>query len=73
LPETLEFIRCNGTTWNHTRRQLQVLTIVVYGKYCCLFALYMDRGHTPKQFVSLFDAWNLDRHVEGMYVTEFEA
>ena len=61
------------TTWDYNRRQLQGLTSNVCDKYCCLFALYMDRAHTPKQFTSLFDACNADLQVERLFATEFGA
>ena len=44
LPDILAFIRRNCTNWDHNKRQLQGLTSDVCFKYCCLFALYMDRG-----------------------------
>ena len=50
------FIKRNCKYWEYNRRQLQGLTIDVCGKYCCLFALYMDRAYTSQQFISLFDA-----------------
>jgi len=43
----------------------------VCGHYCCLFALYIDRGYTPKQFVALFNADIADRQVEKIFLTEF--
>jgi hypothetical protein len=36
----------------------------VCGKYCCSFALYMDRGYTGKQFVGLFTPDIADQQVE---------
>ena len=54
VPSIQAFIKCNCTTWDYNRRQLQGLTTDVCGTYCCLFALYMDRGYTPKQFISLY-------------------
>jgi len=43
-------------------------------KYCCLFALYMDRGYTPQQFISLFNACDhADRQVERLFTAEFGA
>jgi len=44
VPDIQAFLRRNCTTWDHNGRQLQGLTSDVCGKYCCLFALYMDRG-----------------------------
>ena len=50
----MDFVQRNSTTWDRNKRQLQSLTSDVCVKYCCLFALYMDRGYTPQQFVALF-------------------
>lgn len=52
--------------------QLQGPTSTVCGKYCCMFALYMDRGYTPKQFIGLFDADIADRQIEQMFTSEFQ-
>jgi len=41
------FIRRNSTVSDYDGRQLKGLTSNIYGKYCCLFALYMDRGSPP--------------------------
>jgi len=54
VPDILAFVTRNCTIWDHNKRTLQSLTSDVCGKYCCLFALYMDRGYTPQQFVALF-------------------
>jgi len=55
-------------------RQLRGLTTDVCGKYCRLFALYMDRSFTPKQLILLFDISNVaDQQVERLFTTEFGA
>ena len=54
LPDILAYINRNCTTWEYNKRQLQSLISDVCCKYCCLYALYMDRGYTPQQFVALF-------------------
>jgi len=69
--EIVDFVRRNSTTWDRNKIQLQRLTSDVCGKYCCLFALYMDRGYTPQQFVTLFGT-PADRQVE-MFTAEFGA
>jgi hypothetical protein len=43
----------------------------VCGKYCCLFALYMERGYTGKQFVGLFTPDIADQQVEEFFAAEF--
>jgi hypothetical protein len=49
------------------------LTSDVCGKYCCLFAIYTDRGYTPQQFVSIFDACDADRQLDRLFAAEFAA
>ena len=44
VPAIHEFIRRNCAVWDYNSRHLQGLTSNVCGKYCCLFALYADRG-----------------------------
>ena len=60
VPSIQAIIKRNCTTWDYNRREPQVLTGNVCSKNCGQFALYMDRGYTPKQFISLFDACNAD-------------
>jgi len=72
VPDILAFVKPNYTTWDHNRRQMQSLTSDVCGKYCCLFALYMDRGYSPQQFVALFNT-QAERQVEELFTTEFGA
>jgi hypothetical protein len=72
VPAIREFLRRNCTVWHYNKRQLQGPTSNVCGKYCCLFALYMDRGYTPQQFVGLFDAEKkADRQKERALASEF--
>src|SRR5215475_12815107 len=76
IPQFLSFLRRNCTVWDYNRTQLQGLTSTVCGKYCCLFALYTDRGFTPKQFDALFDAvggGKADSQVSAMFASEFGA
>ena len=63
IPSILDFIRRHCTVWQYNRTQFQGPTTTVCGEYCCLFALYMDRGYTPQQFVGLFAAENADRNI----------
>jgi len=71
VPDIQAFIKRSCTIWDHNRRELQGLTSNICGKYCCLFALYMDRGYPPKQFISFFDACNADLQVDRLFTTEF--
>jgi len=72
VPDNLAFVTRNCTAWDRNKSTLQSLTSDVCRKYCYIFALYMDRGYTPQQFVELFgDA--ADRQVEEMFTTEFGA
>ena len=43
IPSIQSFIRRNCSVWDYNTVQLQGLTSTICGKYCCLFALYMDR------------------------------
>jgi len=72
-PDIRTFIRRTCTVWDYNRRQLQGLTSNVCGKYCSLFALYTDRGFTPKQFVGQFDGTSADRQIERAFASEFES
>jgi len=74
VPDILAFIRRNCTTWDVNRRNMQGLTSDVCGKYCCLFSLCMDRGYTQKEFITLFDTFNVtQQQLEGMFASEFGA
>ena len=69
VPAIQEFIRHNCTVSDYNRSQLQGLTSNVCGKYCCLFALYADRGYDPSQIVLLLVAG--DRQIERAFLVEF--
>ena len=43
---------------------------MVCGEYCCLFALYMDRGYTRIQLVRLFTPDIAHQQVEQLFQTE---
>jgi len=47
----LSFLNRNCTVWIYNTTSLQGPTCVVCGHYSCLFAMYMDKGYTPQQFV----------------------
>jgi hypothetical protein len=44
------FLRRNCTVLHYNNAQLQGPLSTVCGKYCCLFALYMDKGYTGREF-----------------------
>jgi len=71
VPDILAFVTRNCTTWDRIKGTPQCLTSDVCGKYCSLFALYMDLGYTPQQFVALFDDV-ADQQVE-VFTAEFGA
>jgi len=74
VPSIQAFVKRKRKTWEYNRRQLQGLTADVCRKYCYLFALYMDRGYTPQQFNSLFNACeHADQQVERLFTSEFGA
>ena len=71
IPGILDCIR-HCTVWQYNKRQLQGPTTTVCGEYCCLFALYMDRGNTPKQFGGLFAAASdADQRIHQLFCSEF--
>jgi hypothetical protein len=65
-----DFIRRNSVVWQYNTVQLQGPTSTVCGEYCCLFALYMDKGYSPQQFVGLFNADCADRQVHHLFCRE---
>lgn len=65
------FLRRMFTAWEYNSIQLQGLTSTVCGKNCCLFALYMGRGYTPKQFICLSNADIADRQINRFIASEF--
>ena len=66
------FLRRNCTVWDYNKTQLQGPTSIVCGKYCCLFALYTDRGFTPHHFTEgLFTADIADRQITDLFASEF--
>ena len=74
VPSIQALLRRNCTTWEYNKKQLKGLTSKFCGQYYCLFALYMDRGYTPHQFIALFDGRsNADRQVTQWFASEFGA
>jgi len=67
----LSLLKRNCTVWNYIKTSLQGPTSVVYGKYCSLFVLYMDRGYTPKESVSLFTAGIADSQNSQLFIQTF--
>jgi hypothetical protein len=65
------YLRRNCTLWNYNTRTLQGFTTDVCEQYACLFALCMDRGLGPRQFVDLFGTTEPDLQVEATFVREF--
>jgi hypothetical protein len=63
------FLRRDCTVLKYNTVQLQRPMTTVCGKY--LFALYMDRGYTGKQFVGLFTPGLADQQVERFFTAEF--
>jgi hypothetical protein len=64
-------LRRSCSAWDLNTTQIQGLDSSVCGHYCCLFALYMDRGYTPHQFISLFHPDIADHQVTNMVRAEF--
>ena len=74
VPSIQAFLHQNCTTWEYNKTQLQGQTSEVCGQYCCLSALFMDKGYTPQQFITLFAGRsNADRRVTQMFSSDFWA
>jgi hypothetical protein len=71
IPSIRSLLKRTCPVWNFNAEYLQVISSNVYGPYCCLFTLYLDRGYSPKQFVSLFDPRTADNRVAQMFASEF--
>jgi hypothetical protein len=71
LPTIQTFLRRNCFIWDYNKTQLQGLTSAVCGRYCCLFALYMDRGFTPQQFIGLCTTDIADQQIDQLFASEF--
>ena len=71
LPSILTLLRRACSVWEYNTTHLQGLTSTFCDKYCCLFALYMDRGYSPKQFVGLFDAAIADSQISSLFASDF--
>ena len=54
LASILRFLKRNCITWDYNRSQLQGLTADTCGRYACLFAIFMNRKHTPVEYVIMF-------------------
>jgi hypothetical protein len=57
------FINRNCTVWDYNLVQLQGPTTAVCAKYCCLFALYADRGYTPQKSIEVVGTVDTDKSV----------
>jgi hypothetical protein len=71
VPNILTFLRRACSVWEYNTTQMQGLTSTVCGNYCCLFALYMHRGYSPRQFVGLFDPATADSQISRLFALEF--
>ena len=73
IPSIRSLLKRTCPVWNFNAVQLQGLTSAVCGHYCCLFALYLDRGYTPQQFISLFDTKTAEKQVAQMFASELRS
>ena len=71
VPSVESFLHRNNIVQNYNAVHLQGPTNTVCDKYCCLFALYMDRGYTPRQFVGLLPTASADRVVADLFASDF--
>ena len=74
VPVIQNFLKRHYTTWEYKKRYLRGPTSEFCGQCCFLFALYMGRGYTPQQFITLFAGRsNADRQVTQFFAPEFGA
>ena len=52
IPSILTFLRRTCSVWEYNPTLLLGWTSTVCGQYCCIFALYMHRGYSPRQWAS---------------------
>jgi hypothetical protein len=71
IPTIQNFLRRNCNVQEYNAIQLQGPSITLCGHYCCLFALHMDRGETPKHFVSLYNPGTADDRVAQRFKFQF--
>ena len=71
IPSIRSILKRPFSVWDFNTTQLQGLTSSVCGQYCCLCALYLARGYSPKQFIGLFDPRTADKQVAHMFTSEF--
>ena len=72
IPSILTFLRRTCSVWEYNTTQLQEWTCNVCEHYCCIFALYMHRGYSPRQFEGLFDPATADSQISRLFALEFE-
>jgi len=71
IPSIRSLLKSTCLVWNFNAIPLQGPTISVCGHYCCLFALYLDKGYSPKQFIGLFHHRTADKPVAQVFASEF--
>ena len=73
VPDIYDCIRRNSTVCDYNKRRMQGWTSDVCGQYCCLFALYADRGYNPQHFVGLWgeEKGSADIHIGRTFLAEF--
>jgi hypothetical protein len=69
--EITVFLTRNCAVFDHNRVRLQGLYSRTCGKYCWLFALYMDTRYSPYHFIHLFTAGDADAQVHRFFRSEF--
>jgi hypothetical protein len=72
IPAIQSFINRNCNVWDYNMVQRQGSTITVCSKYCCLLALYTDRGYSPQYFAGhIGSPQSADRRVSELFKAEF--
>jgi hypothetical protein len=71
IPDIHSFLRRNCTVLNYNKLLLQGPMSTICGKYCSLFAPYLDKCYSGKQFVGLFTPSLTDQQVKRLFTSEF--
>jgi hypothetical protein len=71
IPAIQTFLKRTCIVSEYNATQLQGLTSTVSGKYRCLFALYVDRGYTPKHFINILNPAIADSQINQLFASEF--
>jgi hypothetical protein len=71
IPSIQTFINRICNVWDYNSVKLQGTNKAVCGKYCCLFALFMNKVYSPQQFIVHIGTVDTDKRVSEMCKAEF--